>query len=308
MASHSPDPGLGNLEVFCRTFERGNFTRAAVDLGLTPQAASRALARLEAYLGTTLFRRTTRNLEPTDAGRAYYARCRQALDLLATGERELSVAAGAGDGEHGSVRISVGTPWGHHRLTPALAAFGRGHPNINVSIQIDNRNIDFVRDGYDFAIRLGQVRDQTLVARKLGDFALGIYASPDYLTRHPPPRSAEDLAHHLCIGFVMPGSGRLLRWELASGAPAMPKIAVRVQGDVLATIAFARAGAGLVQTYAFAVARELARGELVEVLAAERGATRTFSLLYPKGVVQTPAVKKLIAFLVADAKSAARLQ
>ena len=107
-----------------------------------------------------------------------------------------------------------------------------------------------------------------------------------------------------CIGFVMPGSGRLLPWELADGVELTPQMALRVQGDVLGTIALARAGAGLAQTYQFAVARELARGELVEVLAHERGASRSFSLLYPRGVVQTPAVKKLVAFLVAEARRA----
>ena len=84
----------------------------------------------------------------------------------------------------------------------------------------------------------------------------------------------------------MPGSGRLLPWELADGVELTPQMALRVQGDVLGTIALARAGAGLAQTYQFAVARELARGELVEVLAHERGASRSFSLLYPRGVVQ----------------------
>jgi DNA-binding transcriptional LysR family regulator len=295
------DASLANLEVFCRTFELGNFTRAAIDLGLTPQAASRALGRLEDHLGTTLFRRTTRKLEPTDAGRAYYARCRQALDLLATGERELSATTGT---ERGTVRISAGTPWGHHRLIPALAAFGRAHPNIEVVVQIDNRNIDFVRDGFDCAIRLGEIRDQTLVARKLGDCAVGIYASPAYLADHPAPRRIADLAQHRCIGFVMPGSGRLLPWTLAD-VETTPPIAMRVQGDVLAMIALARAGAGLVQFYDFAVARELARGELVEVLASTRGTTRPFSLLYPKGVVQSAAVKKLIAFLIAAVRAPA---
>jgi DNA-binding transcriptional LysR family regulator len=290
---------LANLEVFCRTFELGNFTRAAADLGLTPQAASRALARLEDHVGATLFRRTTRNLEPTEAGRSYYARCRQALDLLASGTRELAHSATE---ERGVVRISAGTPWGHHRLLPALAAFSRTHPNIEVVVQIDNRNIDFVRDGYDFAIRLGAIRDHTLVARKLGEAALGIYASPEYLAERPAPQRAADLANHRCIGFVMPGSGRLLPWELADGVELAPPTAFRVQGDVLGTIALARAGAGLVQTYQFAVARELARGELVEVLPAERGAARVFSLLYPKAVVQTPAGRKLATFLVADAR------
>lgn len=291
------EASLPNLEVFCRTYELGNFTRAAVDLGLTPQAASRALARLEVHLGCTLFRRTTRKLEPTDAGRSYYVRCRQALDLLALGARE--VADTTGD-ERGTVRISVGTPWGHHRLLPALARLGRVHPNIDVVAQLDNRNIDFVRDGFDLAIRLGEITDQTFVARKLGDHALGIYASPSYLGERPAPRRVEDLPQHRCIGFVMPGSGRVLPWELADGAEVTPPLALRVQGDVLGTITLAREGGGLVQTYDFAVARELARGELVEVLAGQRGAARRFSLLYPKGVVQTAAVKKVVAFLVGE--------
>ncbi len=300
MPSARIDATIGNLEVFCRTFELGNFTRAAVDLGLTPQAASRALARLEDHVGATLFRRTTRNLEPTEAGRAYYARCRQALDLLTIGIRELDAEAG---GERGIIRLSTGTPWGHHKLLPALAGFARTHPNIELVVQIDNRNIDFVRDGYDLAIRLGQIKDQTLIARRLGDLAVGIYASPAYLAEHPAPRSAADLARHRCIGFVMPGSGRQLPWTLATAGEVTPRAAFRVQGDVLAMVTLARAGAGLVQIYDFAVERELARGELVEVLAAERGAARPFSLLYPRGVTQTPAIKKLVAFLVAEARS-----
>lgn len=292
------EASLANLEVFCRTFELGNFTRAAAALGLTPQAASRALARLEAHVGATLFRRTTRSLAPTAAGRAYYPRCRQALDLLAEGGRELAAEAAA----RGTVRISAGTPWGHHRLLPALAGLGRAHPGIELVIQLDNRNVDFVRDGFDLAIRLGAIRDQTLVARKLGAHALGLYASPTYLAARPAPRRAADLAQHRCIGFVMPGSGRVLPWELAGGAQVAPSPAILVEGDVLGTIALARAGAGIVQTYDFAVARELSRGELVEVLPAERGAARGFSLLYPKGVVQTAAVKQVIAAVLADAR------
>jgi DNA-binding transcriptional LysR family regulator len=201
------------------------------------------------------------------------------------------------------VRISAGTPWGHHRLLPAIAGFSRTHANIEVVVQIDNRNIDFVRDGFDLAIRLGEIRDQTFVARKLGSCPLGIYASPAYLAEHPAPRRAADLAQHRCIGFIMPGSGRVLPWEIAGGEQqTTPQMAFRVQGDVLGMITLARAGGGLVQTYAFAVARELERGELVEVLAQERGAARTFSLLYPKGVVQTPAVKALVGFLVEESR------
>lgn len=200
---------MANLEVFARTYELGSFTRAAVALGLTPQAASRALGRLEEHLGATLFRRTTRSLEPTEAGRAYYTSARRALDLLEEGERELSQRA---KDETGTVRISVGTPFGHFRALPAIARFKREHPGVDVVVQIDNRNVDFVRDGFDFAIRLGAIRDQTLVARKLGDFSVGVFASPAYLAANPAPKTPADLAKHTCIGFVMPGSGRLIPW------------------------------------------------------------------------------------------------
>lgn len=287
------EASVANLEVFVKTFELGNFTRAAVDLGLTPQAASRALARLEEHLGTTLFRRTTRRLEPTEAGRRYYARCRQALDLLAAGARELANEA---PDQRGTVRISAGTPWGHYRLVPALAELVRSRPNIDFVVQIDNRNIDFVRDGFDCAIRLGAITDRTLVARKLGEHALGLYAAPAYLAERPAPRTVADLARHRCIGFRMPGSGRVLPWELG-GTEVTPVMAFLVEGDALAAVSLARAGAGIVHAYDFVVEREVARGELVEVMPATRGITRTFSLLYPKAVIQTPAMKQFVAFV-----------
>jgi DNA-binding transcriptional LysR family regulator len=291
---------LPNLDVFTRTYELGGFTRAAQAMGLTPQAASRAVGRLEVDLGVTLFRRTTRRLEPTEAGRAYYARCRQALDLIAQGERELSVASGS---ERGTVRISVPTTWGHHRFLPALARFRRDHPTIDVTVQIDNRAIDFVKDGYDFAIRMGTIRDQTLIARKLADCGIGVYASPEYLARSAAPRTLADLARHTCIGFVMPGSGRVLPWVFAHDEMIAPVVELRILGDVLGCITLAASGAGLVQTYDFLVERELARGALVEVLAAHRGGSRPFSLIYPRGVTQTPAARALASFLVSDAKS-----
>lgn len=300
MMVHMPraEASLANLEVFCRTFELGSFTRAAVALGLTPQAASRALARLEQHLGATLFRRSTRKLEPTDAGRGYYARSRQALDLLATGARELATD----DVARGTVRISVGTPWAHHQLLPALARFSRTHPGVSLVVHLDHRNIDFVRDGFDVAIRVGTIRDQSLVARSLGDHAVGLFAAPSYLAQHPAPRHVTDLARHRCIGFVVPGSGRLMPWELA-GKTVAPTVAITVQGDPLGAITLAREGAGIVQTYDFVVARALSRGELVEVLPSARGSARRFSLLYPRGVIQPPAVKAVVAAIVQAARA-----
>jgi DNA-binding transcriptional LysR family regulator len=295
MTGRALESSLANVEAFCRAYEQGSFTRAAGLLGITPQAASRAVGRLEARLGVTLLRRTTRSVEATDAGRAYYEACRQALALIETGER---LVAGAAGDERGTVRVSVPTTWGHHRFLPALARFRRLHPGINVLVQIDNRNVDFVREGFDLAIRMGEVRDQTLVARKLGDFALGVFASPSYLAERPAPASPDDLARHACVGFVLPSTGRVLPWRFGGGREITPPPGLRVAGDVLGAITLARAGAGLVQIYDFLVEGELDRGELGEVLAPFRGASRPFSLLYPQGVVQSRAVRRLVAFLM----------
>lgn len=302
MPARALESSVPTLEAFCLAYELGSFTRAAARLGVTPQAASRAVGRLEARLGVTLFRRTTRRVEPTEAGRAYYGACRQALSLLEAGERLVSRAA---RDERGTVRISVPTTWGHHRFLPALARFRREHPGVDVVVQIENRNVDFVRDGFDLAVRMGAVTDGGLVARKLGDFALGVFASPGYLAERPAPQAPADVARHACIGFLMPSTGRMLPWRFAGGLEIVPDAPLRVTGDVLGTIALARAGAGLVHTYDFLVEAPLARGELCEVLAPFRGATRPFSLLYPRGVVQGKAVRRMVAFLLAEAREGA---
>src|SRR5262249_3335178 len=143
---------LPNLLAFCRTFERGNFTRAAKELRVTPAAVSRSVARLEQTLGAQLFRRTTRALAPTPAGSAYYAKCAAALELLAGAGRDLADGAGR---EDGVVRLSVATTYGLHWLLPRLGGFGARHPGIELDVQVSNENVDFVAQGFDLAIRMG---------------------------------------------------------------------------------------------------------------------------------------------------------
>ena len=291
---------LPNLEAFCLTFESSSFTRAAEQLGLTPQAVSRAVARLEASLGVTLFRRTTRQLHPTDQGRAYYEACKQALSALADAEQQLSKRQKTPTGK---VRVSAPTTYGHHRLLPTLANFRREFPGVEVELNLSNRNIDFVQEGYDLAIRMGVIQDKTLISRRLGDFTLGIFASPEYLKAHPAPASLEEVEQHQCVVFVLPRTGRALAWEFPSEPKQYtPQRAYQVSDDPLGLITLARAGVGLIQTYHFLVARELSRGELIEVLPALRGCTRRFSLLYPKAVSQTKAVKAMLDFILMRAK------
>jgi DNA-binding transcriptional LysR family regulator len=291
---------LPNIEAFRKTFESGSFTRAARLLGVTPQATSRSIARLEQELGVTLFRRTTRSVSPTEEARRYYARCVQALALLSMAEQELRSVKNAPEGE---VRISVPTTYGHHVFLPLLGVFRERFPKIGVEVSVSNHNVNFVHEGFDLAIRMGEIRDQSLVARKLGDFPFGVYASPAYLAGHGVPSTPADLSTHSCIAFVMPSSGRVLPWSFAPSLPRFaPQGGYRASDDVLGAVTLARAGLGLVQIYDFVVRDDVTRGLLVEVLAPYRGGSRAFSLLRPKGVRPSRATRALADFVIEHAR------
>lgn len=287
---------LPNVLTFCAAFEEGSFSRAARMLGVTPQAASRSVVRLEETLGVTLFRRTTRRVTPTDAARAYYVTVKEALALLRRAEAEVSTRDRS---RSGVVRLSAPTTFGHHRLLPMLTGFRDRYPGIALEIDVGNRNVDFTAEGYDFAIRLGAIRESGLIARKLGDFPIGVYAAPAYLARHPAPRRPAELTDHTCIAFVMPRTGRVLPWSFHPQPRAWtPDSSVKCTEDVLATVTLARAGLGLVQTYDFLVEKDVAQGTLVEVLRDFRGVSRPFSLIYPAAPKRSPAARLLIDFLL----------
>lgn len=291
---------LSSIEAFCQSYELGSFTVAARSLGVTPQAVSRSVAKLEQRLGVPLFRRNTRHIEATEAGRSYYEACRAALVALDDAEARLR---GAREALAGEVRISVPTTYGHHRFLPLLASFRRLHPGIEIDVEVSNKNIDFVREGFDLAIRMGELRDASFVVRRLGDFSLGVFASPSYLAERGRPMTPSELDGHECAVFVMPRTGRPLPWTFVPEPEAIaPRAAVRVRGDVLGLITFARAGGGLVQIYHYLVERELASGQLVEVLREYSGRSRPFSLIYPKEAVKRPAVRALADFIVERAR------
>ena len=300
MTAQVPSGTLPNLEAFCRAYETGSFTRAARVLAVTPQAVSRSVARLESRLGVPLFRRTTRSFAATDAATRYYALATQALSLLAAGERHIARSRRSPEGR---VRISVPTTYGHHRLLPWLGEFRDSYPEVRVDVNISNQNVDLVKDRFDLAVRMGTLRDQGLVARTLGTFALGVYGSPSYLARHGVPRTTCELARHACLTFMMPRSGRALPWTFRpSPRSFLPPESYRCSDDVLGVIGLARAGVGLTQIYDFVVAEDVARGSLVEVLASLRGAGRPFSLVYPRTTALAPPARALADFILANAR------
>ncbi|MBC3372677.1 LysR family transcriptional regulator [Pseudomonas sp. SWRI92] len=298
MKRHFEDLQLGSIELFCLAAEAGSFTAAAQVAGVTPAAVSRSIFRLEERLGSRLFVRTTRSIRLTDAGRTYFEQCRQALTQLVEAQQEMM---GAQSVPSGQLRISVPTTYGHHRILPLLPMFRALYPQVSVDIHLSNRNIDFVAEGYDLAIRVRAQPDSSMIARLLEDARLVVVAAPDYLRKAGTPQTLEDLDVHDCIQFELPSSGRRISWLFNVEGKEREIVA---QGsyccsdDVLGGVTLAKHGAGLFQTYRFIVEQELADGQLVEVLAPFSGRSRPFTLLYPHGRYVPQRVRAFVDFLL----------
>ncbi len=294
---------LGSIELFCKAAELGGFTAAAAVLGVTPAAVSRSVGRLEARLGVRLFVRTTRQIRLTDDGRTYFAHCQQALAQIAEASR---VVAGQQVAPKGVLRISAPTTYAHYRLLPLLPRFAAAYPQVQLEVSVSNRNIDFVDEGFDLAIRLGAPQDSRLVARKLEDATLGVFAAPSYLQQKGTPKRVADLKQHSCIPFVLPSTGRVLPWlfrEAGQDVECTLAGPVKVFDDVLGCVSLARAGGGLVQTYHFIAEQAVRSGELLEVLKRSAGRSRPFSVLYPHNRHMSARVRVFVEFLLAQVNS-----
>lgn len=291
---------LGDVEVFITVVEHGSFTAAAVALSTTPSVLSRAVSRLEVRLGRQLLQRTTRRVGLTEAGRIYLEQARSAFSLLDEAERD-------GRGQEGDltgrVRISVPTTFGHYCLPPLLARFSRQYPRVKVELNITNRNVDLIAEGFDLAIRLGQMPDSGFVARKLQDAALLLVASPAYLQRMGMPQTLDELQQHMCLPFIMPRTGRIAPWVFRVGerdVDWLPASTIETSDDVLGVVSLAECGMGICQSYEFIVRERIQRGQLVEVLPQLRGRSRPFSLIYAPHRRQSAATRAMIDLLTME--------
>lgn len=286
---------IGSIEIFCKIAELNSFSAAASMLGITPAAVSRSLSRLEKRLGVKLFVRTTRKISLTDAGATYFNECQQALNQLSGAA---SMISGSQLKPSGLLRISVPTTYAHYRLLPLMPKFQQLHPDISLEIDVSNRNINFVEDGYDVAIRLGELADSNLIARKLEDAAISIFGSPEYLARCGNPETIESLTKHQCIQFLVPSTGRALKWLFKKDKQNIEyefSSKVQFSQDVLGSVTMARHGGGLLQTFCF-IAEQYPK-QLIEVLATFSGRSRPFYLLYPQNRYLPLRVSALITFL-----------
>ena len=249
----------GEMEVFVRVVELGGFSPAARAARMTPSAVSKLIARLEARLGARLLSRSTRQLQLTPEGCAFYER---ATRILA----DLEDAEGVGEQAVGRVRVNTSASYFTHVLAPALPAFLALHPGVTLDIVQTDAVVDLLAERTDLAIRAGPLKSSSLVARKLGETPLIIVAAPFYLERYGEPCSIADLEQHNRLGF---GYTRAVDgWPLRDKEEAVIMPATgRVQasdGEGLRHLALA--GVGLARLAAFTVRTDIAAGRLVPVL------------------------------------------
>jgi DNA-binding transcriptional LysR family regulator len=279
---------LDVLRLFIRITEVQNFRQAAGETGFTPSQASRAIQRLEDRLGTRLLERTTRIVRPTEAGLTYAARARMILADLDDAEAEVRGTAASG-----LIRVDVQGTLARRFVLPQLDRFLAGNPGLNLRISETERFVDLIREGVDCVLRIGQLRDSTLVGRRVALLPEVVVASPAYLQQHGIPQVPEDLLNgHVAVGFAGP-DGRDYPFRFRRDGQDL-RIAVPSRLSVNAAESYARAaelGLGIVQKPRYNAEAALAEGRLVEVLAGFAPDPLPVSILHPPGRRMTARVR-----------------
>src|SRR6202163_1562768 len=230
------------ISAFAKVVETGSFVRAAERLDVSVSSVSRLVADLEAHLEARLLNRTTRRLSLTESGRAFYERCVQLLADLE--EAEESASAGTAR-PRGTLRLTCGTTVGIRHLAPAIAEFVVRHPQMRFDVELSDRAVDLVDEGFDAALRIGKIGSQQLVGRKIGETHLVCCASPAYLKRHGMPQKPEDLTTHACLSYEYSSQKNVWPFQDSSGGDR----SVRIDGPAHANngrflVAMAVAGVG----------------------------------------------------------------
>lgn len=253
------------MEVFVRVVETGGLSAAARALRITPSAVSKLMARLEARLGARLLNRSTRKLQLTPEGAAFYARSAQVLADIDEAEREVT----AGAAPRGRVRVNSVVDLGRNLLLPLVPGFLAAHPNVTLDIVLTDQVVDLLDERADVAIRVGSLRSSSLTARKLGQSRAVVVASPEYLARRGTPTRLEDLDRHHQMDFTFTRSVRNWPFRLESGEVIyLPGVGGVQLGDGESVRRLALEGAGLARLSVFSAAEDIKAGRLVPVLEA----------------------------------------
>jgi DNA-binding transcriptional LysR family regulator len=283
------------MKVFSSVVEAGSFTGATHALDMSKAAVSRYVAELEERLGVRLLHRTTRKLSPTTEGEIFFARCRELLGNLDEAEAEITSRSGEASG---LLKVNVPVTFGLMHLAPLWPAFLARHPKLGLDIILSDRVVDLVEDGFDLAVRIGQLPSSTLISRKLASTRMVLCASPDYLKRRGEPAQPGELLQHDVVSYSLFSSGENWGFSGPEGEVSV-KVAPRVRtnsGDTCR--AFALEHQGIILQPTFIVGADLAQGLLREIMPDYRSIELGVFAVYASRKFVSPKVRLLIDFLV----------
>ncbi|MFD2264818.1 LysR substrate-binding domain-containing protein [Lacibacterium aquatile] len=254
---------LAGMQVFVAVVDAKSFTAAAERLRVSKAAVSKQVARLEDHLGARLLNRTTRQISLTEVGQAFYDRARR---ILAEAQEAVE-AVGRLQGEpRGQLRVNAPMNFGILYIAPLAAAFARRFPLVNLDVDFDDRYVDLVEEGYDVAIRIGQLQDSRLIAKRLAPVRRLLVASPTYLAKHGRPTSISDLANHACLTYSLQRSGDAWPFVMSDGRIRTIAVPARVRANNSHTLrASVLEDLGITLLPIFAVAEDLATGAMEEI-------------------------------------------
>jgi len=287
---------LHQYSAFAGAARHGSFAAAARELGVAPSTLAKAVGRLEAALAVRLFHRTTRQVRLTADGERLFARCER---VLAEIDALHADAAGTRAEPRGTLRMDMPVWYGRRFVLPLLARLRARHPGLVLELRLSDQYGDLVRDGTDLAVRIGPLRDSSLVARRIDRQDLVLVASPAYLEARGTPRRVDALSTHDAVVFRLPSTGRDRPWQFRHRGRAVelsPRPVLRT-GETESLVEAVRLGMGLAQVPDYYVGHHLASGALVEVLPVLRPAPIPIHLVHPGGRALPARVRAAMAAL-----------
>jgi DNA-binding transcriptional LysR family regulator len=287
---------LTDIAVFVQVVDAGSFTAAADRLGLSKSVVSKYVTRLENRLGARLLNRTTRRLSLTEVGRTFLERSRQGLHEIEEAEAEVSRLQSE---PRGTLRINCPMSFGILHISPALPEFLAHYPDLAVDMSLDDRRVDLVEEGFDLAIRIGELPDSSLIARRLGPCRHVLCGAPGYFQRHGVPRTPEDLRDHNALIFQYQDSPR--EWHFR--APQGSIIRVAVSGSIQMNNSLGLREAllrevGITLTPTFVVGEDIKAGRLQTVLKDYETLEVSIYAVYPQRRHLSPKVRAFVDFMV----------
>ena len=282
------------MRVFSAVADAASFVAASESLGMSKAAVSRYVSELERRLGVRLMHRTTRRLSLTPEGELFLSRCREILSSIDASEAELSTRRVTASG---LLKLSVPVSFGIRHLAPLWSDFLGKHPQVTLDVQLSDRVIDLVEEGFDLAVRIARLPDSSLISRQIASTRLVLCAAPGYLRRSGRPKHPSELAQHDLLAYSLLASGDQWQFDGPAG-PVSVKVRPRMwSNNGESCVAACVEGAGIALQPGFLIDESLARGELVELLPQFHAARLGIYAVYPSRRFVLPKVRAMVRFL-----------